>query len=152
MPHLHFEQLVPLPITEAFRFFEDPANLLKITPPQMALTITNPEPVVMRKGAEIAYTLCVAGMPQRWRTLIAEYDPPHSFMDVQLRGPYRKWEHTHTLREVEGGTLMIDDIDYELPLGWLGSVIAGWFVRRQLAHVFAYRQAQIERLFPSTDS
>lgn len=144
MPDLHYEQTVPLPLEEAFRFFENPYNLLKITPANMALTVTNPEPVVMRQGAEITYRLRVAGVPQKWRTLITEYDPPHKFVDVQLQGPYRKWEHT--LRAQGDSTLIIDDIEYELPFGMLGQLGAGWFVKRQVAGIFAYRSQVIEQL------
>lgn len=146
MPHLHTEQVVPLSLEEAFKFFEDPYNLLKITPPSLSLTVTNPKKVEMREGLVINYKLKVAGIPQRWQSVIREYNPPHCFMDVQIKGPYAKWEHTHTLKPVPGGTLIIDDVDYLLPMGWLGQLVAGWAIRLQLNYIFSYREKQIEKL------
>ena len=54
-------------------------------------------------------------MPIRWRTEIVEWRPPVGFTDVQLSGPYRRWEHTHRLRPVDGGTEIYDHVVYRLP-------------------------------------
>jgi ligand-binding SRPBCC domain-containing protein len=145
MPHLHREQVVRMPVEQAFRFFEDPSNLAKITPADLNLVITN-DPGPMRAGSEITYTIRWMGLPLRWRTLIKEYEPPWRFVDVQLRGPYAKWEHTHTLVPEGDHTRMVDDVEYRLPFGWLGQLVAGWLVGWQLKSVFDYRHEQIEKL------
>jgi ligand-binding SRPBCC domain-containing protein len=144
--HLHREQLVPLRREEAFRFFEDPYNLLKITPPALNLSVTNPDRIQMRKGAEITYTIRWMGVPLKWRTVITRYDPPAAFTDVQVSGPYRKWEHTHTFIERGDSTLIADDVEYELPLGALGYLFAGWLVTRQLEEIFDHRNRRIVEL------
>jgi ligand-binding SRPBCC domain-containing protein len=146
VPHLHREQTIPLPIEEAFRFFEDPQNLKLITPEHLHLVVTNEGGIQMRRGAEITYTIRWMGLPLSWRTLITEYDPPHSFKDIQLRGPYRKWEHTHTLIAEGDHTRMRDDVEYELPFGSLGQLVAGWLVRQQLETIFDFRRQKIETL------
>jgi ligand-binding SRPBCC domain-containing protein len=67
-------------------------------------------------------------------------------VDVQLRGPYAQWEHTHTLVQEGENTQMIDDVEYRLPFGSFGQLVAGWLVARQLKEVFNYRREQIDKL------
>lgn len=150
--HLHFEQFIACPRDEVFRFFENPYNLLELTPRRLNLRVTNRERVKMCADAEIFYTIRWLGLPLRWRTVIRMYDPPRSFCDEQVGGPYRKWVHTHSFVEEHGGTRIIDDVDYEMPFGGLGSIAERLMVRRQLHSIFQYRQKAMEKLFGSTVS
>lgn len=133
------EQFVPRPLAEVFAFFERPENLAKITPPSLGFVIVTPTPIAMKADALIDYTIKVMGVRLRWRTLISHYDPPHAFVDEQINGPYRLWHHRHSFREVEGGTLISDEVKYALPLGILGRIAHSLFVKRQLRGIFAYR-------------
>jgi ligand-binding SRPBCC domain-containing protein len=136
---LKAEQFVARPLAEVFAFFERPENLAKITPETLGFVILTPLPIEMRAGTLIDYTIKVMGFRLRWRTLISSYDPPHAFVDEQLKGPYTLWHHTHRFRAVEGGTMISDEVKYALPLGLLGRLAHALFVRRQLKGIFAYR-------------
>ncbi len=83
-------------------------------------------------------------------TLINDWSPPLRFSDVQLRGPYRLWEHEHTFAATEGGTLMRDVVRYALPLGPLGRLARRYFVKADLERVFDYRAARIREVFDKT--
>ena len=83
----------------------------------------------------------------RWRTRIEEFHPPTGFRDVQLRGPYRRWEHRHTFTAIDGGTRIHDDLTYELPLGPFGEVVHALAVRRQLLEIFRHRARTIAAVF-----
>ncbi len=144
------EQFVPRPLAEVFAFFERPENLAKITPPALGFVILTPTPIEMKTGALIDYTIKVMGLRLRWRTLISQYDPPHAFVDEQINGPYRLWQHRHSFREVEGGTLISDKVNYALPMGILGRMAHALFVRRQLQGIFAYRAKVIGEKFTQT--
>jgi len=95
----------------------------------------------------IDYRIRVRGFPIRWRTEITEWKAPRMFIDVQLRGPYRLWHHTHTFEEVHGGTLCIDDVRY-CPRG--GALLNWLFVRRDVARIFTYRQERLLEIFSAT--
>ena len=137
---------VPAARDEVFAFFARPENLGEITPPGLGFRILTPEPVPMHAGALIDYVIRLGGLPLRWTTQIAEYEPPERFVDVQLRGPYAFWHHTHTFAESGAGTVIGDAVRYALPLSPLGDLLHP-LVRRQLAGIFAYRADVIRRRF-----
>jgi ligand-binding SRPBCC domain-containing protein len=145
----HLEQLqrIPRPCPEVFTFFSDPANLERLTPPFLKFRILSPQPIILKPGALIDYTLRLNGIPVRWRTQIEAVDPGRSFSDVQLRGPYRRWHHRHEFREIPGGTEMKDTVDYALPFGVLGALANPLFVRPSLRRIFTFRRQVVEELF-----
>jgi len=139
---LHTTLELALPVEDVFSFFAEAGNLQRITPPELGFEILTPQPVEMRRGTLLEYRLSLFGVPFRWRTEIAAWDPPHGFIDVQLSGPYAVWEHTHAFAPTEAGTLIDDQVRYRLPLSPLGDA-AYPLVRRQLARIFAYRQRAV---------
>jgi ligand-binding SRPBCC domain-containing protein len=146
---LKSEQQVNAPLEVVFRFFGQPENLARITPPWLGFRILTPSPVAMREGAIIDYQVKLGPLPTRWRSMITAYDPPHRFVDEQLAGPYSFWHHTHEFEAVEGGTLIRDTIRYLIPYGPLGRLARILVVRRQLESIFNHRRRVIEELFPS---
>jgi ligand-binding SRPBCC domain-containing protein len=129
-----------------FQFFADAENLERITPPALGFRIRSELPIVMRKGATIEYTIRLYGIPLRWRTLISEWNPPHSFEDTQTSGPYRKWVHTHTFERDGAHTVISDRVVYALPFGILGRIVQP-LVSRQLERIFDYRTSVIAGIF-----
>ena len=75
----------------------------------------------------------------RWDALIEDFRWLEGFCDVQLRGPFRYWRHCHTVQPHRRGTLLRDEVEYELPLGPLSPLADKLFVHRQLAATFPYR-------------
>lgn len=138
-----------VPRGEVFAFFSDPRNLEEMTPPWLHFSIIAASAPKTQKGSLFEYRLRIKGFPVRWKTLIEEWEPPVRFVDVQLKGPYRRWHHTHEFHETDSGTLMIDRVRYQLHLGWIGSLLAGSMVRRDIQTIFDYRREIMARRFPS---
>jgi ligand-binding SRPBCC domain-containing protein len=135
---------LPLPPEKLFPFFADAANLDAITPPWLNFHIVTPRPIEMREGTLIDYRLRVHGLPLRWRTRIKVWQPPHRFVDDQLRGPYRQWIHEHTFEAQDGGTIVHDHVHYAVPLDFLAH---RWFVRPDIESIFRYRSDALRARF-----
>ena len=144
---LSASQFVARPIDEVFAFFARPENLGRITPASMGFEFLTDDRA-MREGLEIRYRIRpLLGIPMTWITRITGFEPPHRFTDIQLSGPYRTWEHTHTFEAVAGGTLVHDEIRYAVPLGPLGDLANRLVVRTELERIFRHRAAAIRTLF-----
>jgi len=138
------ELWLPSPRAEVFPFFAEARNLETITPPWLRFEVLTPPPIPMRSGTLIDYRIRVHGVPIRSRTEMAEWQPPRRFVDVQLRGPYTLWHHTHTFEERDGGTLCGDVVRYR-PRG--GALVHWLLVRRDVERIFRYREQRLRELF-----
>ena len=138
---------LPRPRAEVFAFFSEARNLEQITPPLLRFHVVTPEPIQMGEGTLIEYKLRIRGVPWGWLTKITRWNPPYAFADVQLKGPYKKWDHMHRFIEENGGTRMIDEVVYELPFGPLGDLVHALMVRREVEQIFEYRNSVIGALF-----
>jgi ligand-binding SRPBCC domain-containing protein len=151
MPHDHIlerQQIIECPLDEVFAFFADAANLQAITPQWLNFEILTPLPMEMNTGALIEYRIRLLGIPMRWKTLIESWQPKSHFVDVQRRGPYALWHHTHTFQETDRGVLMTDRVRYRLPFGPFGRLARKLFVARWLDQIFEYRRKRIVELLP----
>ena len=138
------ELWLPLPPAELFPFFADAANLDTITPPWLNFRIVTQAPIALRAGTLIDYQLRVRGVPLRWRTRINVWQPPHRFVDEQIRGPYRQWIHEHTFEPRNGGTLARDHVRYSVPMDFL---IHRWLVRPDIEKIFQFRAEALQIRF-----
>lgn len=140
------EQIIPRPREEVFAFFCEPRNLEAITPPWLRFRIADQSTNDLEQGTELTYRLRVHGLPFTWRSRIEEWEPDRGFVDVQLKGPYAKWHHTHTFEAKGSYTVIRDKVRYRLPLGRLGHWVAGGFVTSDVEKIFAYRAAKTAEL------
>ena len=135
-----------LPREAVFKFFADAGNLERITPPELNFHIITPQPINIKKGALINYKLTLRGLPLTWRTEISEWNPPYSFVDRQLKGPYKQWIHRHTFTDLPGNVTKIDDqVRYRLPLEPFGDAIH-FLIRKELDYIFDYRQKTVAEI------
>lgn len=144
---LVFAQQVSRPLPEVFAFFSRAENLEALTPPWLNFRILDVTPQPVQKGTLINYSLRVHGIPLRWTSEIVEWEPPHRFVDLQLRGPYKLWRHEHRFQARDGGTLIEDRINLALPLGVLGRLAYKIKVRSDVEEIFAFREKKIRALF-----
>lgn len=128
---------------ELFPFFAEAQNLERITPPWLRFEVLTPPPITMREGALIDYRLHWRSLPIRWRTEITAWQPPHRFVDEQIRGPYRLWRHEHIFVEGSGSTMMTDRVEYAVPGG---ALIQRLFVGRDVERIFGYRRRVLAEL------
>lgn len=136
-------QRLALPVEAVFPFFADPHNLEFLTPPWMNFRIETPSPIAMAAGTRIQYTIRWRGLPMSWLTEIVEWVPGRRFVDQQIRGPYRRWHHTHAFEPEGDATIMEDIVEYALPLGPIGRLAHALMVRRDVHRIFDFRAQRI---------
>lgn len=146
---LYREQQLHCDIQTAWDFFSSPMNLPEITPKDMAFTVlTDYKAEKIFVGMIIDYTVSpLLGIPLKWKTRITEVMPNKSFTDFQEKGPYKLWNHHHEFIANEKGVLMKDTVDYQLPLGVLGTIAHSLFLRKKLEGIFNYRYHVLEKKF-----
>lgn len=143
------EQILSIDLKTAWNFFSSAKNLAIITPPELGFKIRTPliEEEIYN-GMRIEYTVKpLMGIPLQWVTEIQEVKRWAHFTDVQIKGPYKIWKHTHTFIEEKEGVRMFDQIQYQLPFGILGRLAHRFIVRKKIERIFTFRKEVLNKLF-----
>ena len=141
-------QILPTTLEEAWEFFSDPGNLVKITPPAMDFRITSTPQAVTYAGQILTYTVRpLLGISMAWTTEITHVSRPDFFVDEQRFGPYRFWHHQHFFREVDGGTEVRDLVHYLLAHDQLAWLVNCLIVAPRLRKIFDYRSTALWDIF-----
>ncbi len=164
--HFRSEQWLSYPVEDVFRFFSNPNNLPLLMPDwqkaridRSTLTPAPPYPLqpigspVAGTGSRITLSfrpIPLSPLRVSWDAEIDQFAWNDYFCDLQLRGPFRYWHHCHRVfpetRNETHGTLLRDDLHYEMPLGPLGQ-LANWVaVRGQIRSTFAFRHRRTREL------
>jgi ligand-binding SRPBCC domain-containing protein len=157
-----FEQWVPAPLENVFRFLADPNNLPLLMPPWMQVRleiqrIVSPD---LAAGDRCARTGSVLTASYRTTPFlpfritsearITGFGWNEYFEDIQGRGPFKTWHHRHDFlrdrRNGADGTIVRDNIEYDPGFGLLGSVANSLFIAPQMRRTFEHRQKTLEEI------
>jgi len=131
--------IINAPADEVFRWHAQPGALERLTPPWEPLEVVQAAPGI-RNGDRGVLRVRIGPFPVIWEFEHSDYIEGRQFRDIQIRGPFRRWDHTHRMTpEGPNACLLEDRIEYDLPLGALGNFLAGWIVQRKLEKLFRYR-------------
>lgn len=134
---------VPVSRDALFAYHDSPGALQRLIPPWESVTVESSDHS-LTPGSTVVLKMKVGPIPLRWVAVHGDYDPPSRFEDVQKSGPFAHWHHKHLFSE--GGdssesSMLVDQVDYRVPLGGIGKIFGGGMVRRQLATMFHYRHS-----------
>jgi len=140
--------IINKPLDVVFDFFSKAENLNALTPPELEFKILTPIPIKMFPGTLIDYRIKLNGIPFKWKTKISTWNPPHQFIDEQIKGPYVRWHHTHSFKDLgDGRTEMIDRVEFLSP-GWIiEPIINALFIEKRVAQIFKYREQKLTEIF-----
>ncbi|MFN7989052.1 MAG: SRPBCC family protein [Thermoanaerobaculia bacterium] len=144
MPLLEFRLELPgVPREAIAAFHADPRVLEWLSPPEKKVRVVE-RPAAIGAGSRIVIEVTPFGVPVRWVSRIEAWEPPFCFVDVQEKGPFRRWRHEHLFEE---GAL-VDRVDYEVPLALAGGRLVDLaVVRPDVRRMFRFRhQATAQRL------
>ncbi len=129
----------PVSAERLFSWHAMPGALERLTPSWEKLEVESPAPSI-EDGSQGVLRIRVGPVSLRWSFEHEGYIAGRQFRDVMLRGPFKRWEHTHSFQPDGPQECWLEDrILYVLPMGWLGRAVGGWYTRRKLERLFAYR-------------
>jgi len=147
--HYVKESIINAPAEVVFRFHESPDALRHLIPPWEKMEVAESAGSLL-PGSQVVLRGHLGLLPIQWIAVHTEYDPPHLFADRQESGPFAWWYHRHRfLDDGQGRTILRDEVEYQAPLGVIGSWLGGWLIRRKLERMFAYRHETTRRLIES---
>jgi ligand-binding SRPBCC domain-containing protein len=146
---LKTSQKLSISVETAWKFFSNPANLSKITPPWLNFEVRTDLPEKMYAGMVITYLVRpLLNIPQTWVTEITHVNEPNYFVDEQRFGPYKMWHHQHIFTKAENGGVMMEDIvSYVVPFGFLGRVANTFIISKKINEIFNYRKEVLVKMF-----
>lgn len=137
---------IKVPLEKAWEFFSNAKNLEAITPDNLNFVIKR-APKDLKVNSIIDYSLSLYGVPFKWQSKIVEWNDGVSFVDKQLKGPYKYWYHRHLFESIGEGTLVTDEVSYKLYGGAFSHLSAGFFIKSELKKIFKYRSESIRNTF-----
>ena len=117
----------------------NPGALQRLTPPWLNVRIE--EEGGIADGDTARLRVPVAG-PLRftWQLEHESLSDGPGFADIQRTGPFRTWRHEHRFEhDTNGGSTLVDQVTYELPLGRAGETLVGGSVSGRIDEMFAFR-------------
>lgn len=167
---LQSRQWVPNSLDKVWELFSNTDNLALLTPPHYNAQV-NLQGGEFVESCKVVISMKPYGIPSpmKWISLIQDIKKSPTrceFVDLQLSGPFAYWRHHHIfesgdtefkgkrsgqeIKIQEGGTWIVDNVEYEMPLGIFGSLAEKFFARRQLESLFAFRKDKVIELLKST--
>jgi ligand-binding SRPBCC domain-containing protein len=92
------------------------------------------------------------GIVQTFTSRITRYNPPKSFRDSMVpgSGAFARFDHDHIFEALDAeSTRMIDLLDWDCPLGWLGDLADALFVTRHMRKLIEVRNSAIKQVAES---
>lgn len=125
---------LPVSAADAFAWHERTGAFERLSPPWADVRVAERTGGVL-DGARVTLALPFG---VRWTLEHRDVVAGRQFRDVQVAGPFARWEHTHAFSDDGGASRLEDRIEYALPLGPLGTLGAG-ALESHLAALFAWR-------------
>lgn len=125
-------------IEQMVAFHQHPKAFQRLTPPPVFIQVQRNALNGLTDG-EVEFTMWMGPVPVRW---LARHEPgptETSFIDRQMKGPLKSWEHQHIFKPVEGGVELLDHITLEHQSGWKGLLTRLTFDGFPLRMLFIYR-------------
>jgi ligand-binding SRPBCC domain-containing protein len=142
MPTVRFVEQYPLSRPVLFAFFQRPANVVRVAPPELKLHLVE-GPDLVTPGARFTVEMRRWGLPQRIETEVVEVEEPVRLVEEQRHGPFRQWRVSRILTEQDEQTELVEMIDYEPPGGLLGFVVTRAAIERELEQAYAGRVERV---------
>jgi len=139
--------LIDCQIEEIFDFHCDTNNLPLISPNYIKATIIKIDKPVRLNSEIILQILQYNLIKTNWHIRISDFEKNKIISDLQIKGPFKFWEHSHIFELIDGKVKMTDKIKYELPFGFIGKILNSLFFKKLIHNQFVFRHKKTKELF-----
>ncbi len=146
MPDIRLETIISAPIELCFDLSRDLDVHMASSGPTGERAIAGVTSGMVELGDEITWEAKHLGIRQRLTSKIVEYDRPRRFVDEMLSGAFKSWHHTHLFEAHDHGTLMIDEVRYSSPFGFIGTLVDLAFLENYMRRFLKRRNAHIKQV------
>jgi uncharacterized protein len=124
---------------EVFDWHARPGAFLRLAPPWDRIRVID-DGDGFADGSRLEIEVPVGPLRRRWIAELRDIEAGRQFRDVQIEGPFARWDHTHTMTADGPDVCWLEDrIVFAPPLGAMGWWLGLPLVRRRLRTTFAYR-------------
>jgi ligand-binding SRPBCC domain-containing protein len=134
---------------QVFDFCCSGENFAEISPDRISPTKDNEGTTVLPDHVFSFHHWMLPFVPVKWVVHIASYTSGYEYVDMQLRGPFRYFRHTHRCSPSGAGTLYLDRVEFRSPFGLLAD---RFLVSRSLERIFTYRHRRMKELLDGATS
>jgi len=144
------DHLVDTTVEELWNFLTNPNNLEKLTPKKFGgKRIGDVSKTVIEEGMTAKYQIkLLPFVTINWVAKYKDIKQHDCFTDVQVKGPFRRWEHQHSIIQDRENVIMRDIITFEPPIPIIGEFLYENFILPRFFTLFNYRDAQLDILYP----
>jgi len=146
MPTIHLETLIRAPMELCFDLARSVDVHMASTNHTGERAISGVTSGMMNLNDEVTWEAKHFYVRQRLTSRITAMERPIMFIDEMQRGAFKRWHHLHTFEAQGGETLMLDEVDYQSPLGILGRIADKLFLERYMTRLLMVRNAHIKRV------
>ena len=124
------ETILPVAQQDALTWHARPGAFQRLSPPWQAIELVKSNDGI-GAGATLIMKLLLGPIGLHWHALHVPTEGYEGFCDVQTKGPFSKWKHEHIFSpKSESESILVDRVNFRLPLWPLSHPIAGWAVRK----------------------
>ena len=143
MKRFYHEFEVDCDIDKVWKFYTNIGHLEVISPDEIKLILTHCSDEILKKDS----VACFSGkliINANWCSRITFFEK-YEYVDEMVRNenrepPFKIWKHRHTFKELNyRKTRVIDQIQFELPYGFLGKVLES-FILFKISNIFKHRK------------
>ncbi|MBP7542450.1 MAG: hypothetical protein KA747_02475 [Ignavibacteriaceae bacterium] len=107
-------------LRELFNFHLNTQNITIISSPFPVIEKIEMSSNPLKTDSTVSLLLNFLIFRQNWIMKISEVKPFEVVTDIQVKGPFKVWEHKHIFEETNAGVKMTDNIIFSPPWGVIG--------------------------------
>lgn len=151
MPLIEHRQFIKAPVEKCFDLARNVDIHIQTTSKTKERAVGGVTKGLLEEGDTVTWEATHFGIKQRLTAIVTSMEPPHKFVDVMVKGAFQSFTHTHQFLEADGGTIMIDQFQYQSPLGLIGVAADKLFLERYMREFIISRAKELKRIAEKLD-